>query len=672
MNIWRPLVLALSALLVFAQAASAAKAPRKTKFPTPCSEGQRVVPVCAATRVVTSAADLVQVLRAEPPFKGCVVIPKDSSFDLTGQRGLPVRSGVSLVGERGELCSRPTVFTKDKSEKHALFTVVGDRVEVRGIHFLGPQDWDRSSEWPYVNAVQVDATHANKSGFDIVIEDNEMDQWTGAGVYVFSEQYARNEKEWQSGWIAPRVEDAGEILITHNFMHHNAREGGGYGVNVSKSSYATVLGNVFDYNRHAIASDGLAHTGYVARFNYVLQGGYTQGSGYYNQHFDVHGTELDDDGDNSGYGETAGEYYEIAYNTFRGEQGYYVWKTRPAFMLRGKSTIGSYFDANVCVHDNLDGAVALKMESGDSGWGEDHAAHNFFASGNSFDTDYSGELATGDFDGDGRTDVFVANGTAWWFSSGGVGEWIFLHASNKRTSQLGFADINNDGVTDILYRDGSGNVGWLNGGRAALAPLTTSPVAMADMRFGDFNGDKKTDIFYTHQKRWWIWYGGSGVWTTTQSSVLPISELRFGEFDSVPGTDVVASVNSAYSCSSGAATSWSTIGPQRSSSLAGMIAADFDGDGTTDLAYEKATNVWVYSKGARSAYDILREAPADAAYPSLKTNLVGKFDGDARVEVITWWLNVDPQNWDYTNYFAMWRGDSPSQPFQRISNHGMR
>ena len=66
--------------------------------------------------------------------------------------------------------------------------------------------------------------------------------------------------------------------------------------------------------------------------------------------------------------------------------------------------------------------------------------------------------------------MFVANGTGWFFSRAGIRPWEFLHASTKRTGELGFADIDNDRITDVLYRDGGGNVGFLKGGREALKP----------------------------------------------------------------------------------------------------------------------------------------------------------------------------------------------------------
>ena len=110
------------------------------------------------------------------------------------------------------------------------------------------------------------------------------------------------------------------MRVERNYFHHNAREGGGYGVVVGGGAYVTIEGNVFDFNRHAVAASGFACSGYIARFNYILQGGFMQDS-FWNQHFDVHGTnDTNGDGDSDGYGGAAGENFEIAFNTIRGEQ----------------------------------------------------------------------------------------------------------------------------------------------------------------------------------------------------------------------------------------------------------------------------------------------------------------------------------------------------------------
>ena len=138
-------------------------------------------------------------------------------------------------------------------------------------------------------------------------------------------------------------------------------DGGGYGVDVGAAAYATIEGNVFDFNRHAVASDGCAHSGYIARFNYVLQGGYMQGHGYYNQHFDVHGTgDTNGEGDSNGYGGPAGEYYEIAFNTIRGDRPTVRRLAKTAARVhaaRQADDRAPTSTATSLVHDDLDAAV---------------------------------------------------------------------------------------------------------------------------------------------------------------------------------------------------------------------------------------------------------------------------------------------------------------------------
>jgi hypothetical protein len=157
---------------------------------------------------------------------------------------------------------------------YSLFEISGNNVAVTGLHMRGPAKGSRSSDQPYVNAIEITADPDLKQGRGLYVGESEVDEWTGSGVGIRSTRVARTPAQYLPEWARLTKEDAGLIRVERNFFHHNARDGGGYGVTVGKGAFATIIGNVFDFNRHAVASDGFAHSGYIARFNYVLEGGF--------------------------------------------------------------------------------------------------------------------------------------------------------------------------------------------------------------------------------------------------------------------------------------------------------------------------------------------------------------------------------------------------------------
>jgi hypothetical protein len=619
-------------------------------------------------RICRSAADLNDLLRSD--YRGRVIIPADARWEMKGRDGvpltyIPLHSGIELVGERGALGSRPLLYTNYRAEGHPLFVIdKADDVRVEGLHLRGPyRPRDRKKELANVRAIEVVQDSVTGAGRRVVVSDNEIDGFRDAVVVAGTiakdepRDYRRacscHGRQWPADPLDPTL-----VRVERNYLHNNAMQGGGYGVVVGGGVYAAIEGNVLAFNNHSIAADGQAYSGYSARFNYVLRGVLTYGDNdTYPHSFDVHGRK-----GRAFAGGPAGTYFDVSFNAVLGEQDFGFWglQTRAAFGLRGRPAQGAHFTGNVLAHDDFDEAVKLRAGD-DRRLDEDRpSTFNLRSAGNRYDVDYSTELATGDFDGDGRTDVFVANGTAWFYSSAGIQPWRYLRASNKRIGELGFADIDNDGVTDVLYRDPSGSLGYVKSGTAGpVTPLTALPVPIKDLRIGDFDGDGLTDLFHSRGNQWQVWYGSTRAWTPTQTSGEPLSRLLFGEFDGVRGTDVVGILGSGWHVSSASTQPWARLNGRLAGTFSNAVAADFDGNGITDIAIGDG-QTWRYSRDGRSPLDVMRNGDRRLPYPALNRLAIGRFDGGMQHKVISFSLTAEgtPGNVRYSpgEWLFMWRG----------------
>lgn len=125
------------------------------------------------------------------------------------------------------------------------------------------------------------------------------------------------------------------------------------------------------------------------------------------------------------------------------------------------------------------------------------------------------DLALADLNGDGRTDVFRAlppegqlsdllfHPGQWYVSYGGTGSWTHIRTSNygklgsyalmPEESDFGFADLNNDGKTDVFRA--TGTVFYISSAGTGSWTLINNQGEPHQLHFGDLDGNGWTDVF---------------------------------------------------------------------------------------------------------------------------------------------------------------------------------
>jgi hypothetical protein len=102
-------------------------------------------------------------------------------------------------------------------------------------------------------------------------------------------------------------------------------------------------------------------------------------------------------------------------------------------------------------------------------------------------------------------------------SWGGLSDWQVLNPNPANIvflpsaiTAMAVGDFDGDGVSDIFYADGQ--TWWVSyGGNTPFMPVQTSSYRVKDLRFGDFDDDRTTDIFSVGSEEWQVSYSSPGV-----------------------------------------------------------------------------------------------------------------------------------------------------------------
>jgi hypothetical protein len=542
-------------------------------------------------------------------------------IDLSNYPPLVLPPGVTIRGSRRGTLEGPglhAAYTKEGSYfglcANCMIEIRGDYARVTGLRLRG-QDRTTNKIELDTEAIQVDYVGLGLGApplfsdttlveFIATIDHNEMSDWEEAGVSVSTPYTVDTSHQTCSfaGYISPTkstsypcgttVPDAlgtlvpiaeddatlANVRVSRNFMHHNERDSGGYGVELSRG---LVEGNTFLMNRHAITAGGEPHNEYRAANNLVLSNAPSYGTTV-NQDFDMHGT----DNPTHFVGGQGGYYVDIVGNTFLGTN-------RSTYWLRGWPSYSTDYHRNISREDQGTAVEFRHCWPGCIDWSGFQPPLNIFD--NQFKAaDPTNNLKVGDFDADGRDDLFLATGTAWFFSPAGAREWRYLNSSTDTIDQLLIGDFDGDGRADVVaLHGGQFVVSW--GGISAWEVLNTNPTggqllllpsAVTAMTVGDFDGDGRADIFWADGGTWWISYGGNTqfVQVIVASNIL-VKDLRFGDFNGDGTTDVFGVVNGKWEVRyapkgiRGFLGGWEPMPSSLTTAVDGLFVADFAGTG---------------------------------------------------------------------------------------------
>jgi hypothetical protein len=195
---------------------------------------------------------------------------------------------------------------------------------------------------------------------------------------------------------------------------------------------------------------------------------------------------------------------------------------------------------------------------------------------NKYNDDTFGRYGVCDIDGDGIDDLVLMTGVTWWFSSAGQFPWSFLKADTAVLKDVQLGDVDGDRRCDVV-KD-AGGAPWMvsSGGTEDWKPFGSANGAflapLNEVRFGRFDPASPTFDRGIRPPTHAFWRSVDGFWfvtpltqpagwTVVESSPIPLADLRFGDFTGDGVTDVLANEDNHWSYSDAARTKWKPLNP---------------------------------------------------------------------------------------------------------------
>jgi hypothetical protein len=272
------------------------------------------------------------------------------------------------------------------------------------------------------------------------------------------------------------------------------------------------------------------------------------------------------------------------------------------------------------------------------------------------------DVLTGDFDGDGTSDVVGRTSSGlWWVGRGTGGGFVstlwasWNEAAGWRDVRVG--DFTGDGKADLAGRTSSGQwwVAASTGSGFATSQWTSWNEAggWRDVLVGDFTGDGKADLAgRTANGQWWVGTSSGAAFTNTKwadwNEAAGWKDVSVGDFNGDGKAEVIGrtsngqwwvgtSTGSVFASSLFA--SWNEAAGWR-----GVQFADFNGDGKTDVAARTSSGQWWVGTSSGTAFATSLFASWNEA-AGWENVMAGDFNGDGKADIAgragdQWWVGT--------------------------------
>lgn len=244
-------------------------------------------------------------------------------------------------------------------------------------------------------------------------------------------------------------------------------------------------------------------------------------------------------------------------------------------------------------------------------------------------------IATGDFNGDLRSDVVMreADGYTFLASGGLIGDQIGL-GNHAGEDVLATGDFDGNGTQDILFRKTANNWSYIveDGDPTAIRGAGVQANRTV-LEVGDFNGDGKDDLLVQDSGNGWVFVAKAANFSDNigHGGMAGRELLATGDFDGDGGQDLLwRNTGNGWTYSADGDNPNAKIGIGGRNGHTVETVADINGDGKDDLIMRNDANGWAYA---------LLEADAGKVVGlggRANFDLVGKgdFDGNGQIDLI--------------------------------------